>query len=63
VLAERIERIELAYLARGAIAGAGWRRDWDGHGVPGLVRIRLVFEAGSGMQWPDIVAAPQLAPR
>ena len=60
VLAERVQSIELAYLGRGAAALSGWHADWGGQDLPGLIRIRLVFEAGSGMQWPDIVAAPQL---
>jgi general secretion pathway protein J len=63
VLVGQVARLELAYWPRPRAPGGaapGWRTSWTAPDLPGLVRIRLVFEAGSAMQWPDIVIAPQL---
>ena len=40
-----------------------WRDAWSGPALPGLVRIRLHFPAGTRPAWPDIVAAPMRDPR
>ncbi len=61
VLVAGVDHIVIDYLARGAAAAAGWQAAWRGPGLPALVRIRLVFQTGSDLHWPDIVAAPELA--
>jgi general secretion pathway protein J len=62
VLAERVERIEFAYWQEAEGGGGAWLRAWPGPGVPALVRIHLVFPPGDPRHWPDIVAAPAMAP-
>ena len=39
-------------------AGGQWMGAWTEQILPGLVRIQLVFPAGSGHSWPAIVVAP-----
>jgi general secretion pathway protein J len=39
---------------------AGWQQQWNGPGVPELVRLRLGFAKGDRRRWPDLIAAPQL---
>ncbi len=54
VILDGVDRLELAYRS-----GAGrWSSTWTGDRLPSLVRIRIVFDANSGRQWPMIVAAP-----
>ena len=59
VLLSGVEGIALAYWrpARRVAAG-GWVSVWNEAGLPSLVRLRIVFPAGDGRHWPDIVAAP-----
>ena len=53
VLLDGIETIDLSYWSEGA-----WHTQWQDDGLPGLVRIRLVFPEGDSRRWPDIVVAP-----
>ncbi|WP_158801558.1 MULTISPECIES: prepilin-type N-terminal cleavage/methylation domain-containing protein [unclassified Acidisoma] len=57
VLLEQVDHVVFSYWSRSG--EAGWRGRWDKAEVPALVRIRIVFRAGSGRAWPDIVAATQ----
>ncbi len=57
VLLPQVDRITISYWARGG--PAHWLGTWTSPEVPALIRIRLTFPRGSGMTWPDIVAAPQ----
>ena len=54
-----IERLEVSYWIGGP--QPGWATVWTGRGLPGLIRLRLVFPAGDRRHWPDIVAAPMRA--
>jgi prepilin-type N-terminal cleavage/methylation domain-containing protein len=58
-LLDHVGRLEVAYLRAPApgIAG-GWVSSWAEPRLPALIRLRLVFPTGSGIAWPDIVAAP-----
>jgi general secretion pathway protein J len=51
-----VDRLEVAYW--GSAAGGGWQNRWNQDGLPGLIRIRLIFVKGDPRHWPDIVAAP-----
>ena len=51
-----VDRLEVAYW--GPAAGGGWQNRWNQAGLPGLIRIRLIFIKGDPRHWPDIVAAP-----
>lgn len=54
VILDDVDRLELAYLGD---RGAGrWSSSWSGDRLPALVRIRIVFDGGSGRRWPMIVA-------
>lgn len=53
--------IELAYWPR--TPPFGWRTEWTGPALPGLVRIRLRPAPTGRPAWPDIVAAPMRDPR
>lgn len=53
--------LEFAYWGDPSGAGAGaWLAQWDGPGLPELIRVRLSFPKGDGRRWPDLVAGPQL---
>ena len=58
VLLDGLERLELSYWGAVGEEAPGWRGGWRQKGLPALVRVRLVFPAGLGRRWPDIVAGP-----
>lgn len=59
VLLDGLDRVELSYWGTdGGDARPSWRTEWRQRALPLLVRIRLVFPAGSARRWPDIVAGP-----
>ncbi len=53
VVLDGVERLELAYWSAG-----GWGAAWTADKLPVLVRIRVVFPAGSGRRWPPLIVAP-----
>jgi general secretion pathway protein J len=56
-----VERLDLAYWGSPAPGQPpGWQGQWDGPGMPELVRVRLGFAKGDRRRWPDLIAAPQL---
>jgi general secretion pathway protein J len=56
-----VEHLSLAYWgAPGPGQPSGWQSQWDGPGIPELVRVRLTFGEGDRRRWPDLIAAPQL---
>jgi general secretion pathway protein J len=55
-LVEGVQRVEFAYWQR---SPGAWVSAWPGPGLPPLVRVRIVFPAGSTREWPDIVAGPR----
>ena len=56
-----VEHLSLAYWgAPGPGQPSGWQSQWDGPGIPALVRVRLAFREGDRRRWPDLIAAPQL---
>jgi general secretion pathway protein J len=61
-LLEGVERLELRYWRPGGPGGGGaWLDAWQGQGLPGLVRLRIVFRPGDPRHWPDLIAAPMRA--
>jgi general secretion pathway protein J len=62
VLVNGVGSIEIRYFGRPtANAPARWLESWDGaHGLPQLVRVRILFPRGDGRQWPELVVAPRL---
>jgi general secretion pathway protein J len=55
-----IDRIELAYWGSQSPGQAGsWQTQWDGAGIPELIRLRLVFAKGDRRRFPDLIAASQ----
>jgi general secretion pathway protein J len=55
-----IDRIELAYWGSQSPGQAGsWQAQWDGAGIPELIRLRLVFAKGDRRRFPDLIAASQ----
>lgn len=56
VLLEGVAGLDLAYWPR--LPPWGWRRTWAGPGLPGLVRLRIVFVDKDARHWPDLVVAP-----
>jgi general secretion pathway protein J len=56
-----VERLDLAYWGPPAPGQqAGWQAQWDGPGLPELIRLRLGLAKGDRRRWPDLIAAPQL---
>jgi general secretion pathway protein J len=56
-----VERFDLAYWGSPAPGQPpGWQAQWDGPGLPELVRVRLGFAKGDRRRWPDLIAASQL---
>ncbi len=53
VVLDGVERLELAYWSAG-----GWAAAWTADKLPVLVRIRIVFPAGSRRRWPPLIVAP-----
>ena len=57
----RVERLDIAYWGSPAPGQPpGWQTQWDGPGLPDLVRVRLGFAKGDRRRWPDLIAASQL---
>lgn len=52
--------VDVAALECQYYADGQWRSTWYGTSLPELVRLRIVFPAGSDRHWPDIVIAPGL---
>lgn len=55
VLANGVDRLDLAYWGRDE--ASGWVQIWNDNDPPALIRIRLIFPAGDPRHWPDIVVA------
>lgn len=53
VLLQGVDAVEFAYGRAGA-----WSSSWRADRLPALVRVRIIFPAGSPRRWPPIVAAP-----
>src|SRR5215472_13895039 len=52
----RGERLDLAYWGSPApVQPPGWQAQWDGPGLPELVRFRLGFAQGDRRRWPDLI--------
>jgi general secretion pathway protein J len=59
VLLTGIDHLEIAYWGRTAVGGnRAWQSQWSGAELPDLIRIQVMFEAGSQKRWPPMVAAP-----
>jgi general secretion pathway protein J len=60
-LVRGVDRLELAYWGAPSPEQApGWRDQWDGPGIPELIRLRLGFAKDDRRRFPDLIAAPQL---
>jgi general secretion pathway protein J len=57
VLLSQVDHVTISYWARSG--PPHWLAAWTASEVPALIRISLTFQPGTGMTWPDIVAAPQ----
>jgi general secretion pathway protein J len=57
VLLSHVDHVTISYWARSG--PPHWRTTWAGPDDPALIRIGLGFQSGTGMNWPDIIAAPQ----
>jgi hypothetical protein len=55
-----VERLDLSYWPAGQ--SGGWTPVWNNPAPPRLVRIRIVFSDAGHPLWPEILAAPILAP-
>jgi general secretion pathway protein J len=59
-LIRNVERLDLAYWGSPSPAQtAGWQEQWDGPGLPELIRVRLGFGKDDRRRFPDLIAAPQ----
>jgi general secretion pathway protein J len=59
-LIRHIHGLELAYWGSPSPdQGAGWQAQWDGPGIPDLIRVRLVLEKDDRRHFPGLIAAPQ----
>jgi general secretion pathway protein J len=56
VLLTQVDHVTISYWARSG--PPHWLATWSGAETPALIRISLVFQPGTGMTWPAIVAAP-----
>jgi general secretion pathway protein J len=60
-LIRSVDRLDLAYWGSPSPdQAAGWQVQWDGPGIPELIRLRLLFAKGDLRRFPDLIAAPQL---
>jgi len=60
-LSRGIDHLDLAYWGSpSADRPAGWQTEWDGPGIPELIRVRMRFVAGDRRHWPDLIVATQL---
>jgi prepilin-type N-terminal cleavage/methylation domain-containing protein len=57
VLADGVAALTIGYRATGA-AGA-WQPDWNGPGLPGLVRLSVTWTDHARRPWPPIIAGPK----
>jgi general secretion pathway protein J len=57
VLLSQVDHVTISYWARSG--PPRWLSAWSGPQIPALIRIGLTFQAGTGINWPDIVASPQ----
>jgi general secretion pathway protein J len=59
-LVRDVDQLELAYWgASSPDQTAGWLAQWDGPGVPDLIRVRLGFGKDDRRRFPDLIAASQ----
>jgi len=55
-----IDRIELSYWGSPSPGqAASWQAQWDGAGIPELIRLQLAFAEGDRRRFPDLIAATQ----
>jgi general secretion pathway protein J len=60
-LVRNVARLQLAYWGRSSPdEPEAWQAQWDGPGLPQLIRLRLSFPSGDTRRWPDLIVAPQL---
>ena len=60
ILLAQVARVTISYWSRSG--PPHWLTAWAGPQLPALIRISLTFQPGTGITWPDIVAAPQRSP-
>ena len=59
-LVRNVDRLEIAYWGAPSPERApGWLAQWDGPGVPNLIRVRLGFGRDDHRRFPNLIAAPQ----
>lgn len=63
VLAEGVDHVDFDYWRpiSGQSKVAGWVPAWTSDGAPGLIRVKVVFQA-KDRHWPDIVDEPRRDP-
>ena len=60
-LIRNVDHLDLAYWgSRSPEQSAGWQAQWDGTGIPELIRLRLALGKADRRRFPDLIAAPQL---
>jgi len=59
VLAEGVERVELAYRSNIVSESEVWAPRWTASNPPIMVRIRIFLKDHKLPRWPDIIAAPR----
>ena len=57
VLLSQVDHVTISYWAHSG--PPHWLAAWHGPEVPALIRIGLSFQRATGIDWPDMVAAPQ----
>jgi hypothetical protein len=60
VLADGVERIDLAY-REAAADGGKWSKTWTGTSLPSVVQIHFVLSSGHH-RWPDMQVPTMLDP-
>jgi general secretion pathway protein J len=59
-LVRNVDHLEIAYWGVSSPDRTpGWLAQWDGPGVPALIRVRLGLGHGDRRRFPDLIAAPQ----
>jgi general secretion pathway protein J len=59
-LVANVERLDLAYWGPSPSGQeTGWQTQWDGAGIPELIRVRLLLGENDRRRFPDLIAAPQ----
>lgn len=56
-LAGGVAALALGYRAAGAMGA--WQPDWNGPGLPGLVRLSVAWTDHARRPWPPIIAGPK----